>query len=65
VPKKQGSVSLVPVARELSEDDLSVIVDTARRRAEPVAQMRKALLDGDDDLALKLARQVAGLERAA
>jgi hypothetical protein len=65
VPKKQGSVSLVPVTRELSEDDLVAIVDAAHKRAGLVAQMRKALLDGDDDLALQLARQVAGLERAA
>ena len=32
--RKQPAISLVPVARELSDDDLGVIVEMARKRAE-------------------------------
>jgi hypothetical protein len=65
VPNKQGSVSLVPVARELTEDDLSAIVDAARKRAELVGEMKAALLAHDDQLALELARKVCGIDQEA
>ncbi|HEY6371125.1 MAG TPA: hypothetical protein VIX37_11140 [Candidatus Sulfotelmatobacter sp.] len=63
--KKLPSISLVPVARELTDDDLDVIVTLARKRADMVGEMRAALLAGDNELALRLARKVAGLEEAA
>ena len=63
--RKQPSISLVPVARELTDDDLGAICEAARKRAALVGEMRQALLAGEDALALKLARRVAGLEEAA
>jgi hypothetical protein len=65
VPKKQPSIRVTPVVRELSDDDLGVIVEAARRRAALVGELRAALEAGDNDLALRLARKVAGLEEAA
>jgi hypothetical protein len=65
MPRKQPAISLVPVARELSDSDLGVIVEAAQRRAALVGELRAALLAGDDVLALKLARRVTGLEEAA
>jgi hypothetical protein len=65
MPKKQPSVSLVPVARELTDDDLGVIVEAAQQRAALVGELKAALLAGDDRLALKLARQICGLQEAA
>jgi hypothetical protein len=63
--RKQPAISLVPMARELTDDDLGVIVEMARKRAALVGEMRAALVAGDNDLALRLARRVAGLEEAA
>lgn len=63
--RKEAALSLVPVARELSDDDLGVIVEAAQRRAALVGELREALLAGDDVRALRLARRVAGLEEAA
>jgi hypothetical protein len=63
MPKKQPSVSLVPVARELTEDDLNVIVEAAQRRAALVGELKAALVAGDDRLALALARKVCGIDQ--
>jgi hypothetical protein len=65
MPKKSATVSVLPVMRELSDDDLSVIVEAARQRAALVSQLREALMAGDDRLALEVARKVCGLEEAA
>jgi hypothetical protein len=65
VPKKQAAISLVPVARELTDDDLAVIAEIAHRRAELVGELKAALLAGDDQLALRLARKVCGIEQEA
>ena len=65
MPRKRPAVTLTPVMREVTDDDLTVIVEAARKRAELVADMREALIAGDSALALRLARRVAGLEEAA
>jgi hypothetical protein len=65
MPKKQSAISVTPVMRELTDDDLSVIVEAAQRRAALVGELKAALLAGDNDLALTLARKVCGLEEAA
>jgi hypothetical protein len=65
MPKKQPSVSLVAVGRELNEDDLSVIVEAAQRRAALVGELKAALVAGDDQRALALARKVCGIQEAA
>jgi hypothetical protein len=65
VPKKQAAISLVTVARELTDDDLAAIAEAAHRRALLVGELKAALLVGDDQLALRLARKVCGIEEAA
>jgi hypothetical protein len=55
-------IELKPEFKELTDDDLGVIVEAAHRRAALVGELKAALLAGDNDLALKLARKVAGLE---
>lgn len=62
---KRPAFSVLPVARELGDDELKGIVEAAQRRAALVGEMRKALVAGDNDLALRLARELAGLEEAA
>jgi hypothetical protein len=64
MPRKQSAISVMPVMRELTDDDLGVIVEAAHKRAALVGAMREALVAGDNDLALRLARRVAGLEAA-
>jgi hypothetical protein len=58
-------IKLKPVPRELSDDDLGVIVEAAQRRAALMRELRAALVTGNDALALKLARRATGLEEAA
>jgi hypothetical protein len=55
-------IELKPEFRELTDDDLSVIVEAAHRRAALVGELKAALLAGDNDLALTVARKVCGLE---
>jgi hypothetical protein len=62
MPTKRSTISVMPVMRELTDDDLGVIVEAARKRAALVGELRVALEGGNNDLALKLARRVAGLE---
>jgi hypothetical protein len=66
MPKKQAAIlSLVPVARELTDDDLAAIAEAAHRRAVLVGELKAALLACDDQLALRLARKVCGIEEEA
>ncbi len=63
MPNKRSAILALPVVREVTDDELVAIVDAAQRRAALVAEMREALMAGDRELALSLARRVAGLER--
>jgi hypothetical protein len=58
-------VSLVPVARELTDDDFTAIVEIAQRRAALVGELKAALLAHDDAHALELARRVCGIDQEA
>ena len=63
--RQQTAAAVVAVSRELTDDDLGVIVEAAQRRAALVSDMRRALETGDDAVALRLARRVCGLEQQA
>jgi hypothetical protein len=50
---------------ELSESDLALICDIARRRAALIDQLQEALERNDTLLALELAREVCGMPQEA
>ena len=53
---------LEPEFRELSEDDIGAILAIGQRQADLLDQLAVALGADDTDRALKLARQVCGLQ---
>jgi hypothetical protein len=63
MPNKRPAISVLPVARELTDDVVGKIVEAAQRRAALMAELRDALMTGENELALRLARQATGLER--
>ena len=57
---------LIPTFRqpdELSEEEISYFVDLALRRSAEKLELRDALQAHDDQRALRIARQLVGLEQ--
>jgi hypothetical protein len=65
MPKKRPAITVTPVMRELSDDDLDVIVQAAHRRAALMGELKAALLAHDDRRSLELARRACGIQEAA
>jgi hypothetical protein len=48
---------------DLSEENVALLIETGRAQAQLINELESALEKHDDALALRLAREIVGLER--